>query len=50
MKFCREMGIDIVDATMKKLDKVGKKYPVDYKEKGGHDEYLRIKKAYRTGK
>lgn len=33
MKFCREMDIDIVDATMKKIDKVGKKYPVDYKEK-----------------
>lgn len=50
MKFCREMNIDIVDATIKKLDKVGKKYPVDYKKNGGHEAYLKIKKEYRVGK
>jgi len=50
MKFCREMNIDIVDATNKKLDKVGKKYPANYKEHGGHEEYLRIKKEHRTTK
>jgi NTP pyrophosphatase (non-canonical NTP hydrolase) len=50
MKFCRETGIDIVDATIKKLDKIGKKYPVDYKKNGGHEEYLRIKKEHRAGK
>lgn len=50
MKFCREMNIDIVDATNKKLDKVGKKYPANYKENGGYEEYLRIKKEHRTTK
>lgn len=50
MKFCREANIDIVKATLKKLEKVGKKYPVDYKEKWGHDEYLRIKQEYRNNK
>lgn len=47
MKFCREMNIDIVDALSKKLEKIAKKYPPDYKDKGGYDEYLRIKKEYR---
>ncbi len=48
LKFCREEKIDIVEATLQKLEKAGKKYPADYK-KGGHDaeEYLRIKKAHR---
>jgi len=32
MKFCREMKIDIVDATVKKLEKLEKKYPIDYKK------------------
>lgn len=50
MKFCREMNIDIVDATNKKLDKVKVKYPANYKENGGHEEYLRIKKEYRNKK
>lgn len=50
MKFCREMKIDIVEATLKKIEKLEKKYPVDYKKNGWHEEYLRIKKAYRQGK
>lgn len=32
MKFCREMKIDIVNATMKKIEKLEKKYPVDYRK------------------
>ena len=32
IKFCREMKIDIVKATMKKIEKLEKKYPVDYKK------------------
>lgn len=56
MKFCREMDIDIVEATLKKLDKVGKKYPVDYRNLDStidtvdHQEYLRIKKEHRAKK
>jgi NTP pyrophosphatase (non-canonical NTP hydrolase) len=56
MKFCREMDIDIVEATLKKLDKVGKKFPVDYRNSNSnidtvdHREYLRIKKEYRAEK
>lgn len=34
MKFCREMKIDIVEATLKKIEKLEKKYPVDYKKNG----------------
>jgi len=48
MRFCHEMNIDIVDATLKKLEKVGKKYPVWYKQNWWHEEYLKIKKSYRT--
>lgn len=32
MKFCREMKIDIVKATMKKIERLEKKYPVDYRK------------------
>ena len=48
LKFCREAKIDIVDATLQKLEKVAKKYPADYRQGiHDHDEYLRIKKAHR---
>ncbi len=50
MKFCREMKIDIVKATMKKIEKLEKKYPVDYRKWWGHEEYIKIKKAYRQSK
>lgn len=51
MKFCREMDIDIVDATMKKVEKIGNKYPVGYNGGGvGHGQYLKIKKEYRAEK
>ncbi|MEI6288785.1 MAG: MazG-like family protein [bacterium] len=50
MKFCREMDIDIVEATIKKLDKVGKKYPANYKDDDDHGEYLRIKQEHRANK
>ena len=32
MKFCREMKIDIVDATLKKIERLEKKYPIDYRK------------------
>lgn len=54
LKFCREMDIDIVEATLKKIDKLNKKYPVDYRGAGAteddinHQEYLRIKKEHRA--
>lgn len=32
MKFCREMKIDIVEVTLKKIEKLEKKYPIDYKK------------------
>ena len=51
MKFCREMDIDIADATMKKLKKVGEKYPVDYRWTGDeHWQDLKIKAKYREWK
>lgn len=50
LKFCRETKIDIVDATLKKLEHNNKKYPVGYKAKGDHLEYQRIKKEYRSKK
>jgi NTP pyrophosphatase (non-canonical NTP hydrolase) len=52
LKFCREMNIDIVEATLKKLDKVGAKYPAGYNKNSGkdlgHEEYLRLKKEHRA--
>jgi NTP pyrophosphatase (non-canonical NTP hydrolase) len=32
MKFCREMKIDIVAATLKKIERLEKKYPIDYRK------------------
>jgi len=39
-----------VDATLKKMEYNNKKYPEDYKQKGGFEEYQRIKKNYRHQK
>ena len=54
MKFCRETQIDIIDITLKKLEKLQKKYPVGYNEtnddKPNHEAYIKIKKAYRENK
>lgn len=55
MKFCREMNIDIVEATLKKIDKVDKKYPVGHNDSANgndlnHEEYLRIKHQHRSEK
>jgi len=54
MKFCRETQIDIVDITLKKIEKLQKKYPVGYNatndDKPNHEAYLKIKKAYRENK
>lgn len=47
VKFCRESRIDLLEAVRNKLDKTASKYPVNYRDNGGHDEYLRIKKKYR---
>ena len=53
MKFCREMEIDLCAAALRKLEKVGKKYPPrdginDPKDSWGHDAYLAIKKEQRA--
>ena len=50
LKFCRETDIDLVSAAFEKLEKTEKKYPTDYKKRGGHKEYLRIKQEYRKKK
>lgn len=54
MKFCRETQIDIIDVTLKKLEKLQKKYPIGYNDtkdgKPNHEAYLKIKKAYRGNK
>jgi hypothetical protein len=54
MKFCRETQIDIIEATLKKLEKLQKKYPVGYNDTKddtpNHEAYLKIKKAYRENK
>lgn len=54
MKFCRETQIDIIEVTLKKLEKLQKKYPVGYNDtkddKPNHEAYLKIKKAYRENK
>ncbi len=45
MEFCQDAGIDLLDVTMKKMDKVEKKYPVEI----GNDSvaYLRAKHKHR---
>ena len=49
LKFCREEKIDIVAATLEKLEKAGQKYPANsQKTQHDHNEYLRIKKAHRN--
>ena len=48
LKFCRESKIDIVDATLQKLEKVGKKYPAGSNPVHDAEEYLKIKKAHRN--
>lgn len=54
MKFCREMEIDLAAATLKKVEKIGKKYPpkspATPHQEGSweHEEYLRIKKERRV--
>lgn len=54
MKFCRETHIDIIDATVKKIEKLQKKYPIGYNDtkdgKPNHEAYLNIKKSYRENK
>lgn len=54
MKFCRETHINIIEATLKKIEKLQKKYPVGYNDtkdnKPNHEAYLKIKKAYRENK
>ena len=54
MNFCRETQIDIIDVTLKKLEKLQKKYPVGYNDtkdnKPNHEAYLKIKKTYRETK
>lgn len=47
IKFCRESKIDLLSAAFAKLEKTEKKYPEDYQKNGGHEAYLRIKKAHR---
>ena len=54
LKFCRETKVDIVDAALEKLEKVGTKYPVGYNKsedsERNYEEYLKIKKAHRINK
>lgn len=54
MKFCRETQINIIELTLKKLEKLQKKYPVGYNDTKddtpNHEAYLKIKKAYRENK
>ncbi len=53
LKFCREMKIDLVPAVLEKLEKLEKKYPVNYNKSArglNHEEYLRIKRSYRLKK
>ena len=53
-KFCREMNIDIAKVTSDKIKENEKKYPIDYKKSEtddlDHEEYLKIKKTYRSKK
>ena len=50
LKFCREAKVDLIQASLEKLEKTKSKYPDDYKKHGDHKEYLRIKKDYRKKK
>jgi hypothetical protein len=54
-KFCREMDIDMVKATLENIKRNEKKYPIDYRNSATDDdlnqeEYLKIKKRHRTTK
>lgn len=52
LNFAHRMDIDIATTFRKKLQAAAKKYPVEIfnPSNDGHDDYFRIKQAYRKGK
>lgn len=50
LEFCRENDIDLLEATMQKIQYLSKKYPAEVMKNGGYEAYETAKKSHRKQK